>query len=103
LPVSRKNSSYLRKLNKETVLNVIRTQKVSRAEIARFTGLTRPTVSAIVENLLKSGYIEETGIQEIKRGRYPEILSIRPDFHYAIGINISRDKSLYGLFDIFII
>lgn len=95
-----KNASFLRESNKKILLNIIRTQKVSRADLARITGLTRPTVSSIVEQLISEGFIMECGVDEITRGRHPEILSLRPKHKYAIGVDISRDKCSYGLVDI---
>ncbi len=100
MAIKGKNSTFLRAVNKKTVLDIIRRNRVSRAEIARITGLTRPAVSSIVEYLIKTGFIMETGVEEIIRGRHPEILSLRPDYYYAIGVDLSRDKCVLGLMDL---
>ena len=51
-----------RTFNQQLVLRAIydRTD-VSRADLARLTGLTRTSVSALVAELLRDGLIEETG------------------------------------------
>lgn len=94
-----KNSSYLRQLNKKSVINIIRNDKVSRADISRTTGLTKPAVSAIVDDLIKTGFVEEVGTEEIYRGRRPEMLSLKADSFYAVGVNIYRDKCIMGFSD----
>lgn len=42
----------------------------------------------------------ETGVEEIIRGRHPEILSLRPGFYYSIGVDLSRDECMLGIMDI---
>ncbi|MHB1484095.1 MAG: ROK family transcriptional regulator [Saccharofermentanales bacterium] len=94
-----KNSSYLRQLNKKSIINIIRNEKVSRAEISRITGLTKPAVSAIVDHLIQTGFVKEVGIEEIYRGRHPEMLSLNASSFYAVGVNIYRDKCIMGFSD----
>ena len=48
--------------NKNLILNTIYNQaEVSRADIARLTGLTRTTVSDIVAELMEDGLVAEVG------------------------------------------
>ena len=50
----------LRRLNSAAVLRTIRADgPISRAELARVTGLSKPTVNGAVELLLESGYLTE--------------------------------------------
>jgi len=44
---------------------------ISRAEIARLTGLTRTTVSDIVADLIDEGLVEEVGIGASQGGKSP--------------------------------
>lgn len=96
---SGKNSTYLRASNKKVILDLIRTNRVSRAQLARMTGLTRPSISSIVDDLIKTGFVIESGVEEIDRGRHPEILALRPKAYYAVGVDISRDKCTFGVMD----
>lgn len=51
---------WMKSINKSTILNVIRLQgPVSRAEIAKVTRLTPPTVTNIVGELLRDGWVVE--------------------------------------------
>ena len=62
----------------DTVLELIWVQKqMSRAEIARRTGLSRSTVSEIVSGLLKTGLIAEIGDGPSRGGRRPIVLEFQ--------------------------
>ena len=51
----------LRALNERTVLDAVRTEgPISRAEVARKTGISRPTVSIVLRSLLEDGLVRET-------------------------------------------
>jgi predicted NBD/HSP70 family sugar kinase len=54
--------ALLRALNERTVLDAVRASgPVSRAEVARQTGISRPTVSLVLRTLLAEGLVRETG------------------------------------------
>jgi predicted NBD/HSP70 family sugar kinase len=54
--------SLLRTLNEQTVLDEIRrSAPTSRAEIARRSGISKPTVSLALQTLLDAGLVRETG------------------------------------------
>lgn len=96
---SGKNTTFIREINQKNVLNIIRKNPVSRSEIARETGLTKPAISSIVEILIKNEFVEEIGLEGILRGRHPELLSLKSDSHYAIGVDISRNSCSAGVCD----
>jgi predicted NBD/HSP70 family sugar kinase len=53
--------ALLRALNERTVLDAVRESgPVSRAEVARRTGISRPTVSLVLRSLLQDGLVRET-------------------------------------------
>src|SRR5205809_1076075 len=53
--------SLLRALNERTVLDAVRLDgPISRAEVARTTGISRPTVSLVLRSLLEDGLVRET-------------------------------------------
>ena len=53
--------ALLRTLNERTVLDTVRTTgPISRAEVARQTGISRPTVSLVLRSLLEDGLVRET-------------------------------------------
>jgi len=66
-----------RKINRNLVFNLIRTQQpISRADLARACGLRRSTISLIVEDLIKSGWIVEGSLGQLPRGRRPTFLEL---------------------------
>jgi predicted NBD/HSP70 family sugar kinase len=66
-----------RQINRNLIFNQIRVkQPISRAELARTSGLQRSTVSLIVEELLTDRWVVEGSIGEIPRGRKPTFLNI---------------------------
>jgi predicted NBD/HSP70 family sugar kinase len=66
-----------REINRNLIFNHIRVrQPVSRADLARISGLQRSTVSLIVEELLAENWIVEGQTGEIPRGRKPTFLNL---------------------------
>lgn len=64
-----------RHINRNLVFNQIRMQQpISRADLARCTGLQRSTVSLIVEELLQEQWIVEGVVGQTPRGRRPTFL-----------------------------
>lgn len=66
-----------RQINRNLIFNQIRTrQPVSRADLARVSGLQRSTVSLIVEELLAERWIVEGSLGRLPRGRRPTFLNL---------------------------
>jgi predicted NBD/HSP70 family sugar kinase/DNA-binding XRE family transcriptional regulator len=66
-----------RQINRNLIFNQIRTrQPVSRADLARVSGLQRSTVSLIVEELLAEKWIIEGSLGRLPRGRRPTFLNL---------------------------
>ncbi len=63
--------------------------ELSRADVARLTGLTRPTVSTIVAELLESTLVIETGQGPSAGGKRPTLLSINGNSRYLIAVDLS--------------
>lgn len=74
--------------NQSTVLNMIRLREpISRAEISKLTGLTPPTVSSLVSELVEKNLITEEQLTSSKvGGRKPIMLRINYSAHYIIGV-----------------
>jgi len=79
----------IRAINKQRVLRLIRSAgSISRADLAEQTGLTRPTVSAVVAELLEEGWVEELGTGESSGGRPPILLRFNPQARWVIGAEL---------------
>jgi len=80
----------IRAINKQRVLRLIRAAgPLSRADAAEQTGLTRPTISAVVSELLEEGWIEEMGTGESSGGRPPILLRFNPRARFVVGAELS--------------
>lgn len=80
--------------NEKVVIFHVRHQKqVTKAEIARSSGLAAQTVSVIVNRLLKEGKLKSvrTGNNHKKQVGYPaKPVALNPDAVYSVGISIGR-------------
>lgn len=91
----------IKNLNTACILEKIRVEKmISRAEIARGTGLTPATVSNITAELIDLGLIEETERGESNGGRKPVLISIKKDTCYFGAVYLSSDKITASIADI---
>jgi len=91
------NSHYINKMNKIKVVTLIRnTESVSRADISRESGLSAPTVSRIVENLIREGLVREIGEGESHGGRRPTLLKFSAAENGIIGIDLGT-TNIYGV------
>ncbi len=80
----------MREMNRSTVLNMIyHYDPISRSEISRKTGLNKTTISYLVDELIDSGLVVETGSESSGQpGRNPILLSINKDAGHCIGIHL---------------
>ncbi len=68
------------------------TEPMSRADIARATRLTRPTVSSIIAELIEADFVQETGTGPSAGGKPPIMLAINQDAYHIIAVDLgSRD------------
>ena len=82
----------IRDMNTQLVLNTIMSHgPISRAAIAAKLGLTKATISAIVQTLLDRFLVLETGSGEVKKGRRPILLELNKDCGYIISIDLSAE------------
>ena len=83
------------------VLELIwRERRISRAEIARRTGLSRSTVSEIVEGLLATRLIAEVGDGPSEGGRRPVVLQFQDDAYGILGIDVGAAHVAAALIDL---
>lgn len=70
-------SETARDINRGIVLNLIRKrQPISRADLARISGLQRSTVSLIIEQLIREKWVISGPVGRLPRGRRPTFLQL---------------------------
>jgi predicted NBD/HSP70 family sugar kinase len=88
----------LRRLNSTLILDTIRRDgPISRAALARATGLSKPTVNQVAELLVERGFVEETedvGDAPRRPGPRPRQLRFRADIGHVLGIDVGAHKTL---------
>jgi len=63
---------------------------VSRAEVARLTGLTRTTVSDVVSDLMRDGLAREIGRGPSTGGKAPILLEVTDDARHLVGLDLGE-------------
>ena len=95
------NRDLIRAINRSTILNVIKTHAaIPRAEIARLTGLSPATVSAISAELIQDSLVFEKETGDSSGGRRPIMLAINPHGGCVVGIKLMEDHALGALTDL---
>src|SRR5690606_7364777 len=74
----------------------------TRAELAVVTGLTKPTVSTLVQELLADGYLSELGPgrSSVSGGKRPTLLRFEPRARQVIGISVVGRRVLGVISDL---
>jgi predicted NBD/HSP70 family sugar kinase len=91
-------SDTARDINRRIVLNLVRKhQPVSRAGLARHSGLQRSTVSAIAEQLIAEQWLTECAIGQLPRGRKPTYLNLNGTRAGIIGVDIRPVTTNFAL------
>ena len=82
-------SRTARDINRRIVLNLVRQrQPISRAELARHSGLQRSTISVIASQLIAERWVLEGSVGHLPRGRNPIFLLLNPKRIGVIGITV---------------
>jgi len=80
---------YLKELNTLIVLEMFRNQgAISRADVARLTGISAPTVSKVVERLIDAGLLLEEGTGISTGGKRPTLLRFNDRYGQVLGIDL---------------
>jgi predicted NBD/HSP70 family sugar kinase len=82
----------IRAMNEQLLLSHIRQLGVcSRADLARLSGLSKPTVSLALANVERSGLVRTAGQRTGVPGRSAVLYEISPDAGYVLGLDIGHE------------
>lgn len=94
------SSETARDINRRIVLNLIRNrQPISRADVARSSGLQRSTVSLITEELIADEWVIEGPTGRLPRGRRPTFLQLNGQ-RLVICVDIRPSGIALGIGDV---
>ncbi|MBA3062089.1 MAG: ROK family transcriptional regulator [Atribacteria sp.] len=90
-----------RNKNATTLLRLLLKQdSISRVDLSRITGLTKTTISSIINEFIALGIVEESSIISTGNvGKAPIPLHIRADAVYTVGAHLGRQKVKTVLMD----
>jgi len=96
------DSRAMREVNRSIVLDIIRRGgRVSRTDLARRSALTKPTVSAIVEDLIARGIVQEVGYGKTvaSGGRRARLLEFNDNSAAYLGIRFGVNTTTVAIAD----
>lgn len=92
---------YIRNLNENLIMDALITQgTMSRADISRQTGLSKPTVSSAVEHLIDRNLVKETGRADNAQGRKATLIRFNETAYYVCGIDLGATRIRIALSDL---
>ncbi|MFE7594758.1 ROK family protein [Kitasatospora sp. NPDC057512] len=95
------NRQRLRSNNEWLLLELLRTGGgSSRAQLARDTGLSKPTVSAALAELERAGLVREAGRLAPERGRTAVLYEVDPTAGHVLGVDIGRARLRVAVADL---
>ncbi len=94
-------ASHLKYMNRQQVYQLIKnTERISKAEITKQTGISPPTVIKIINFLLEKELVVMLGEVETAIGRRPHMLQINTRHMYAVSFVLEGDFLSMGIVDI---
>src|SRR6202167_1695556 len=94
------SSETAREINRDIFLHTIHLhQPVSRAALARLTGLQPSTVSVITGQLIDEGWVLPGTLGRLPRGRPPTFVTLN-DRHVTLAIDLRPGKANLAVIDI---
>lgn len=91
--VQKATHEQLRTHNRQLLLRAIYQELAdNRAALAQATGLTKPTVSNLVAELIDEGYVDEggRGPSSESGGKRPRLVAFRADARHVIGLSVDH-------------
>jgi predicted NBD/HSP70 family sugar kinase len=93
--------THLRALNERRVLEVVlREGAISRAQLARETGLSKPTISLALARMEQGGLLREVGRTSGGRGATALLYDLDPRSGHVLAVDVGRQRLRVVLADI---
>jgi predicted NBD/HSP70 family sugar kinase len=102
VPPAKPTLELLRSLTDEHVLRALMDHpRLTRAEIAAHTGLSKPTVSESARRLTEAGLLRDTGERTTGRGRIGTYYALAADVGTALALDISPTAVVVEAVDVY--
>jgi predicted NBD/HSP70 family sugar kinase len=95
------SASELNKIKqKKKILSLLHTHGlISAPELSKFLKISLPTCIVLMNDLISSGYVKNTGIGESSGGRKPTMYGLPEDAFYVISCDIARYSASVAILD----
>ena len=82
----------IRAMNEQVMIDYIRrTGPLSRADLARISGLSKPTVSLALANIERAGLVRAAGHRTGVPGPAAILYEVRPEAGFVLGLDVGRE------------
>jgi glucokinase len=100
-PIAVGRPSFLRRTNALRVLKLLRERgSCSKADLVRASGLSAPTITNVVGDLLSAGLAKPLGEGESNGGRPPDIIAFKAERGYVLAVKITAESVSFLLADL---
>lgn len=82
----------LRQLNTQSIRASLTKEPMTKKEIALITGLSFPTVSKTIDQLVESNEVREKGLEQSTGGRCAMQYEINPDYGFSLLLRLEGDQ-----------
>src|SRR5438034_8940275 len=86
----RPGTAVLRELNRRAVFDALARNPQSRSQLAAGTGLSKPTISAALAHLVRTGIARPDGYAPGSSGPAAELFTLDPAAGYVLGIQLNN-------------
>lgn len=91
----------IRQMNNLLILKLLREEgAASMPQLSQKTKLTLPAVSAIISEIELFGLVRNSGIQQVKRGRFPSLYEFDGESYNVLSLVIRPDSISVGLINL---
>ncbi|MEC0129710.1 MULTISPECIES: ROK family transcriptional regulator [Paenibacillus] len=101
MPVKKHDQDFMKRQNRLTVFEIIKNQQpISRASIAKQTGMSPTTVSRIVGELTEEGYLLDSEQVSSGLGRKSTLIGMIDTSVLSVGVELDRSLMSIGIVDL---
>ncbi|MCK5777036.1 MAG: ROK family transcriptional regulator, partial [Bacteroidales bacterium] len=95
------NIEHKKNFQKNAIIEFLYKQgPTSNPDIARYTKMSSPTITKLLNDLIDSGIVIDMGIGASIGGRKPNLYGIKPDARYIVGVDIDCSMVKLGIFNL---
>ncbi|WP_078549761.1 ROK family transcriptional regulator [Litchfieldia alkalitelluris] len=102
--MNHKGTAILREINQKNVLSFLRRHKTcSRMDLVKALGVSKNTISLIIDQLIKDRIVKDVGLEEQQgAGRPRKLITLDPNAYHSIGLSFNNKTCNYVVVNYFL-